>query len=105
MTPVLLNAEGWFYGSIISNSIGKIAISCSEREWTTFALPDGETCRSYAGAFLEKAAGYVENLDATGSCRYCRMSSGEDYLQQIGFSWDHRWRYALTCGMNSMPRS
>ncbi|GAA6004217.1 uncharacterized protein JCM10292_007295 [Rhodotorula paludigena] len=82
----------WFYGSLMSNSIGKIAISCSESEWTTFALPDGETCRSYAGAFLEKAAGYVENLDATGSCRYCRMSSGEDYLQQIGFSWDHRWR-------------
>ncbi|BGP40764.1 ATP-binding cassette transporter snq2 [Rhodotorula kratochvilovae] len=82
----------WFYGSLMSNALGPLKITCKENEWATFLLPAGETCRSYAGAFLATAAGYVEDLDATGSCRYCAMSSGEDYLAQLGYSFANRWR-------------
>ncbi|TNY20692.1 putative ABC transporter PMR5 [Rhodotorula diobovata] len=87
-----LSPMRWFLGSLVSNHLGPLAVTCKESEWATFLLPDGESCRSYADAFLTTAAGYVENLDATGSCRYCPMSTGRDYLASLGYAWDHRYR-------------
>ncbi|GAA6002985.1 hypothetical protein JCM10207_001930 [Rhodosporidiobolus poonsookiae] len=82
----------WFYGSVMSNHLGKRVVQCTAEELTVFNIPDGETCSSYLASFLETAAGYIIDGNATGSCSYCTMSTGQDYLTSIGYSWDHRWR-------------
>ncbi|GAA5891653.1 hypothetical protein JCM6882_006157 [Rhodosporidiobolus microsporus] len=82
----------WFYGSLMSNHLGLLEVTCKANELTTFNIPDGTTCASYAASFLETASGYLVDGNATGSCQYCLMSSGKDYLAQLGYAWDHRWR-------------
>ncbi|GAA5878533.1 hypothetical protein JCM8547_008786, partial [Rhodosporidiobolus lusitaniae] len=82
----------WFYGSLMSNHLGLLDVTCLPAELTTFNIPDGTTCASYAASFLETATGYLVDGNATGSCQYCLMSSGKDYLAQIGYDYAHRWR-------------
>ncbi|GAA6032631.1 hypothetical protein JCM8097_004852 [Rhodosporidiobolus ruineniae] len=82
----------WFYESLMGNALGLREIVCRADELTTVNIPDGATCASYFASFLESAAGYLVNDAATGSCQYCSMSTGQDYLLSIGYNYAHRWR-------------
>ncbi|BGP16936.1 hypothetical protein JCM10213_007382 [Rhodosporidiobolus nylandii] len=85
----------WLYGSLIGNAIGKLDVTCHPSELTLFNIPAGQTCASYLAAFMQAAPGYLAtNGAATGSCEWCPMSSGADYLGQIGYEFAHRWRDA-----------
>ncbi|GAA5971047.1 hypothetical protein JCM11641_004124 [Rhodosporidiobolus odoratus] len=83
----------WFYGSTMSNALGLLSVTCTADELTTFAIPGGETCASYLSSFAAVAPGYLASAGtATGSCQWCAISNGSDYLAQLGYSFGHRWR-------------
>ncbi|GAA5820477.1 hypothetical protein JCM11251_005643 [Rhodosporidiobolus azoricus] len=94
----------WLYGAIMTADLSHIAITCSEEELTRFNIPAGETCASYAADFLSTAAGYLANPDATSNCGYCAMKTGEVYISQLGYAWEHIWRdwgiFLLFCFTN-----
>ncbi|KAL8280242.1 hypothetical protein RQP46_007356 [Phenoliferia psychrophenolica] len=82
----------WYLGSLMSDHISPLKITCAASELTRFNAPDGQTCGQYAASFLATAAGYLANPDATSNCGYCQMSSGADYIGSLGYSYAHRWR-------------
>ncbi|KAK4705806.1 hypothetical protein P7C70_g397, partial [Phenoliferia sp. Uapishka_3] len=82
----------WYLGSLMSNQISPLKVTCAAAELTRFNAPSGQTCGEYAAAFLTTAAGYLANPDDTSNCGYCQMSSGSDYISTLGYSYSHRWR-------------
>jgi len=66
-------------------------VTCDQSELNIFNPPTGETCQSFAGAFVE-VTGKLLNPDATSACEYCRYSVGDQYLQTLNMSFDDRWR-------------
>ncbi|ORY63831.1 ABC-2 type transporter-domain-containing protein [Leucosporidium creatinivorum] len=82
----------WLYGSLMSADLSLIPVTCAESELTRFNVPAGETCGSYASAFLSTAAGYLANPDDTSNCGYCTMSTGAGYVANMGYSFDQKWR-------------
>lgn len=58
----------------------------------TFSPPSGQTCLAYATAFLDIAGGYLTNPEATVDCRYCKSTTGADYIENLGYSNNTKWR-------------
>lgn len=73
-------------------SLGPLEVTCTSSELATFDPPTGQTCGEYLATFLETASGYLANPEATAGCGYCSMSTGQDYLDELGFEYSHRWR-------------
>lgn len=42
--------------------------------------------------YISMAGGYLQNPQATDRCEYCRLSSTDQFLNQINASWENRWR-------------
>ncbi|KAM0747667.1 putative membrane protein of the ATP-binding cassette transporter superfamily [Meredithblackwellia eburnea MCA 4105] len=82
----------WFFGAVMGGGVSQIVVKCTESELTRFNVPAGETCLSYASAFLSTAVGYLSNPNDTSNCGYCQYSTGADYMAQLGYSFDHKWR-------------
>ncbi|KAK4701336.1 hypothetical protein P7C70_g4898, partial [Phenoliferia sp. Uapishka_3] len=82
----------WFFGALMESALSPMKITCLTQEISTFNIPDGQTCQAYAATFMETAAGYLTNPDGTGSCGYCQMSVGSDYVAALGYAFSHRWR-------------
>ncbi|KAI5794530.1 ABC transporter [Pyronema domesticum] len=79
-------------GGMIVTELHDKPVVCSEKEYNRFAIPAGETCMEYAGSFMEKAPGYIRNLNATGICEYCAFKVGDEFYEPLGLSFNNRWR-------------
>jgi ABC-type multidrug transport system permease subunit len=66
-------------------------VTCAQSELNIFNPPAGQTCQSFASAFVE-ISGELLNPDATSACEYCCYSVGDQYLQTRNMSFDDRWR-------------
>ena len=67
-------------------------ISCSQDETSIFNPPSGETCGSYLAPYLAKAPGSLQNPTATADCRYCQLTSADQFLAGTEIYWNDRWR-------------
>ena len=76
----------------MESCLSPMKVTCLPVEISHFNIPDGETCETFAAEFMETAVGYLTNPEGTGSCGYCQMSTGADYIAQLGYAFDHRWR-------------
>ncbi|TIC09163.1 P-loop containing nucleoside triphosphate hydrolase protein [Wallemia mellicola] len=90
-----VNPYTYLLGGIIGATASNVEIQCSSREITTFSPPSGETCLSYAGAFVERMGGYLLNGESTGDCQYCPMSNSSAFLDEkhIFYSTGWPWGY------------
>lgn len=77
---------------MVVTELHDLPVVCNKDEYNTFAIPDGETCGSYAGKFLDSSIGYIRDLNATDSCDYCAYSVGDEFYATLGISFDKRWR-------------
>jgi len=69
-----------------------LAIECRSDEFAVFNPPPGQTCQQWAGPFVERFGGYLENLNATSSCQYCQYKVGDEFYAALNMSFSHRWR-------------
>ncbi|KAF9908837.1 hypothetical protein EC991_009356 [Linnemannia zychae] len=69
-----------------------VRVWCKDDEFFTFHPPAGQTCGQYASAFLDRATGYIANINATDSCQYCQYEYGQDFYSGLGMDFDNRWR-------------
>ncbi|KAL8291564.1 hypothetical protein RQP46_002542 [Phenoliferia psychrophenolica] len=96
----------WFFGALMESSLSPMKVTCAASEVSYFNIPSGQTCQAFAAEFMKTAAGYLTNPDGSGSCGYCQMSTGADYIAQLGYSFDHRWRdwgiFIVMCTSNVM---
>lgn len=72
--------------------MGDLPLQCVESDLITFSPPAGQACLEYAGAFLETSAGYLVNNDGLTNCLYCPSSSGSDYIENLGYLNETKWR-------------
>ncbi|KAF8930773.1 ABC-2 type transporter-domain-containing protein [Dissophora ornata] len=78
--------------AITTVQLYNIPVHCKSDEFSIFNVPVGQTCGSYAATFLETAAGYINNPNATESCEYCQYSYGQDFYGALSMDFAHRWR-------------
>lgn len=81
----------YLIGGLVANSLSGMTVTCAQSELNIFNPPTGQTCQSFAGAFVE-VSGKLLNPNATSACEYCRYSIGDQYLQTLNMSFDDRWR-------------
>lgn len=69
-------------------------VTCSNVEASIIDPPLGQTCGEYFSAYLNGSgsAGRLQNPSDTSACRYCSLSSADDYLAGSGIFWEDRWR-------------
>jgi ABC-type multidrug transport system permease subunit len=77
---------------LFSNVIHNTTVKCSSLEINVFQPPVGQSCGKFAGPFLSFGIGALYNPNATSNCKYCRFSTGDQYLKTLDFNWSHRWR-------------
>lgn len=82
----------YWIGGIVSTALHGREITCSERETSIFDPPAGETCEEYLRPFLAQAPGKLQNPGDTSQCRYCTLSTADQYLAGSEIYWSQRWR-------------
>ncbi|KAH6950400.1 ABC-2 type transporter-domain-containing protein [Ilyonectria sp. MPI-CAGE-AT-0026] len=79
-------------GGIVSTALHGRQITCSEKETSEFNPPSGSICGEYLEPFLKEAPGTLQNPNATEQCRYCSVSTADQYLAALMIYWSERWR-------------
>ena len=89
----------WIVEGMMGNVIHDQPVQCESKEFNVLYPPSGMSCDDYLGDFSwtfdkappESRTGYYEQ-GPNGTCRYCVMRHGEDYLQSILLDSSHRYR-------------
>ncbi|KAF1943441.1 hypothetical protein EJ02DRAFT_400483 [Clathrospora elynae] len=87
-----LNPSTYWIGGVLSATLHNIPIQCQESETAIFNAPPGQSCGSYAGAFVAQSPGYLLNPEDTQGCQYCPYSVGDDYLSTLNIKASDKWR-------------
>jgi len=82
----------YWIGGIVSTQVHDLPITCSTSEASIFSPPSGQTCAQYLAPFLKQAPGTLQNPDATADCRYCSLSTGDQYVAASNIYYSERWR-------------
>ncbi|KAG9235635.1 ABC-2 type transporter-domain-containing protein [Amylocarpus encephaloides] len=85
-------SQYWISG-VLAATLPNIPIRCAPEEAAYFNPPPGQTCSSYASAFVTQIGqGYLTNPDATSDCGFCQYSSGANYLATLNINASYKWR-------------
>ena len=76
--PLTLMSRG-----LLANTLHRVRIKCGEVELVSFEPPVGKSCNEYAGKWLATARGYIVDGNATDTCQYCPLKSGDEYLDSL----------------------
>ncbi|KAA8915340.1 hypothetical protein TRICI_002524 [Trichomonascus ciferrii] len=83
----------YFVQSILGSILHNKPVVCQPEEFNVFQPMDGMTCYEFAGTFISRAGGYLNNPEATDNCQYCQYRSGDEYLaRSMDTEWSDRWR-------------
>ncbi|KAI8917027.1 ABC-2 type transporter-domain-containing protein [Powellomyces hirtus] len=83
----------YFVEGVIGNELGGQLITCDEDDSTSIIPPSGQTCGAYfAPFFAQGGPGQLASSAASDVCHYCIYKVGDDFTQNLGWSFDHRWR-------------
>ena len=72
-------------------------VKCKRSELAIFDTPNGETCSSYLGDYLQGLGSRTNllNPDATSGCEVCQYTRGSDYLVTLNLAdYYYGWRDA-----------
>lgn len=88
-----VNPSTYFIGGILSSTLAKQPVHCTDSEAAHFKPPSGKTCIEFAGDFIAKAGrGYLLEPNATDLCAYCPYESGTEYLASLHVQPSQKWR-------------
>lgn len=82
----------YWVGAMAAAMLAGREVQCATNELNIFNPPSGETCQSYLAPYLTQAPGALQNPDATVDCRYCALSSADQFLATTNIYWSERWR-------------
>ncbi|KAJ5626294.1 hypothetical protein N7510_002603 [Penicillium lagena] len=81
----------YYISGISSTALHGRKVECSAAELSIFDPPPGQTCIEYLASYLESPT-QLYNHNATSNCKYCAMSSADQYLAAREIYWGDRWR-------------
>ncbi|SCU98484.1 LAFA_0G18228g1_1 [Lachancea sp. 'fantastica'] len=83
----------YFIDGALSTGIANADVHCSDYEMVRFTPPQGQTCGQYMNTYITTAGtGYLADAGATDECRFCSVSTTNDYLKAVSSKYSHRWR-------------
>lgn len=85
----------WGIAAMVSTELHGLEIQCKSDEFSVFNPPSGETCYTWANDFVTAFTGYLDNPNATESCRYCQYSVGDEFYTPLNMNYSDRWRNAF----------
>ncbi|TVY85139.1 ABC transporter G family member [Lachnellula suecica] len=89
-----VNPSTYWIGGVLAATLNNTPVQCAADEAAYFNPPPGETCSTYAQAFVTSVGqGYLTNPDATTDCGYCQYSSGVEYMATLNVKPSDKWRY------------
>jgi ATP-binding cassette subfamily G (WHITE) protein 2 (SNQ2) len=78
--------------TLIANELYELPIQCAQSEFSVFQPPTGQSCTVYAGDYVTRAGGYLENPNATSDCNYCPYTTGQQFYEPLGIEFSQRGR-------------
>lgn len=87
LTPFRYMLEG-----LLSLATHNEPIRCAANEFARFAPPGGQTCQEYAGTFIQRVGGYLNDPSSTTMCEFCQYAVGDEYTATLGVYYVNRWR-------------
>ncbi|GAA94934.1 uncharacterized protein L969DRAFT_53077 [Mixia osmundae IAM 14324] len=87
------NPVQWWIRGSISVLMHDKQVVCQPSEFFAFSPPQGQTCGSYAGAYISSVMGNLTNPDATKDCTYCQYTVADTFAASLNAYHDQRWRY------------
>jgi len=89
-----LNPSTYWIQGVLAATLANQSVECTPQELATFNLPPGQTCQTYAGAYVAQAGGYLVN-NPTGiqaDCGYCQYANGVEYMRTLNTTPADKWR-------------
>jgi len=89
-----LDPYHYFLEGVVTDVLQDVPIVCKAQELVQVALnPAFSTCADYFKDFFASGAtGYLVDPNASNTCSYCPMSTGQDFSATLEWSFGHRWR-------------
>ena len=88
-----VNPATYYIGGTVAATLKSVTVQCAPDEAAYFNVPAGQTCSSYASAFVTQAGGYLTNPTATSNCGYCQYANGVEYMAGLNVQPSDQWRY------------
>ncbi|SCU91758.1 LADA_0F11848g1_1 [Lachancea dasiensis] len=83
----------YFVDGTLSTGIANGKVQCSDYELVKFKPANGMTCGEYMEPYIKLVGtGYLSDPSATDECRFCSVSTTNDYLSAVSSSYSRRWR-------------
>ncbi|TKY89335.1 hypothetical protein EX895_001866 [Sporisorium graminicola] len=79
---------------LIANELHGLKIQCAANEFSRFTPPSGQTCAQWAGNYVDRIGGYLQNPTATADCLYCTYADGDEFYSAFGITFSERGRDA-----------
>ncbi|KAG0094059.1 hypothetical protein BGZ92_009267 [Podila epicladia] len=87
-----LNPYHYLVEGLVTTQLYNVEVRCAPLEFNILQPPVGQTCGQFMEAFLENAAGYINNPTAVADCQYCQYTKGQEFYQTLNMDIAHRWR-------------
>ncbi|KAI8587104.1 ABC-2 type transporter-domain-containing protein [Geranomyces variabilis] len=94
VVPMRYFAEG-----VIGNELGGVPVTCTASEATAIIPPAGLTCGQYFSQFFAQGGpGQIVSESATDVCHFCIFRVGDDFTDNLTWSYGNRWRdFGILC--------
>ena len=83
----------YLVSAMFATAVADKPVVCSKVEILVFQPPPSSTCQEYLAPFLQYARGTLENPDSKTQCRLCPLVETNDFLDQLGMTFENSWRY------------
>jgi len=89
-----LNPSTYWIQGVLAATLAKQSVECQPQELAAFNLPPGQTCQSYAGAYVSQVGGYLVNNPAgvQADCGFCQYANGVQFLSTLNTVPSDKWR-------------
>jgi ABC-type multidrug transport system permease subunit len=81
----------WVSGVASAGLAGKPVV-CADNELAVLNPPTGQSCGTYLADYVKQAGGNLLNPTAMQNCRYCALSTSDQFLSSVAIKYDTRWR-------------
>ncbi|KAI9367540.1 ABC-2 type transporter-domain-containing protein [Aspergillus egyptiacus] len=82
----------YLVSSVLSTGLSGVDVHCSDLEILRVPPPNGQSCSSYLGPYVEATRGRLLDPTADGECQLCAISSTDQFLQGLSINADDTWR-------------
>lgn len=77
---------------MVTTALHDLPVRCRDNEFNTFTSPPGQNCGDYMQNYFDAGGiGYIAD-NATSNCQYCAYKVGDQYYENLGMTFDNRWR-------------